>query len=53
MYLLRVTLRHDLGVEVDPHFQQTRMQMLAALNPARNNLDQLLSAERAQAAQPD
>ncbi|MEV7883576.1 hypothetical protein [Streptomyces sp. NPDC088357] len=50
VYLLRVTLRHDLGVEVDPHFQQTRVQMLAALNAARNNLDQLLFAERAQAA---
>ncbi|MDH6487294.1 hypothetical protein [Streptomyces sp. SAI-127] len=53
VYLLRVTLRHDLGVEVDPHFQQTRMQMLATLDTARNNLDQVLSAERAQAARPD
>ncbi|MEU5316948.1 hypothetical protein AB0G67_09500 [Streptomyces sp. NPDC021056] len=53
VYLLRVTLRHDLGVEVDPHFEQTRMQMLAALNAARNNLDQLLSAERTPAARPD
>ncbi|MEU9911330.1 hypothetical protein [Streptomyces sp. NPDC051001] len=53
VYLLRVTLRHDLGVEVDPHFEQTRRQMLATLNAARNSLDQLLSAERAQAARPD
>ncbi|MEU6516836.1 hypothetical protein [Streptomyces sp. NPDC046978] len=50
VYLLRVTLRHDLGVEVDPHFEQTRMQILSALRDARNDLDCLLTAERAQAA---
>ncbi|MFE4412355.1 hypothetical protein [Streptomyces sp. NPDC056821] len=50
VYLLRVTLRHDLGVEVDPHFEQTRMQMLAALDSARRSLERLLAAERIQAA---
>ncbi|MEX1654514.1 MULTISPECIES: hypothetical protein [Streptomyces] len=50
VYLLRVTLRHDLGVEVDPHFEQTCVQMLAALDSARNNLARLLAAELAQAA---
>ncbi|MEU1306686.1 hypothetical protein [Streptomyces shenzhenensis] len=34
VYLLRVTLRHDLGVEVDPDFERTRVQMLAALEHA-------------------
>lgn len=53
VYLLRVTLRHDLGVEVDPHFEQTRTQMLAALNRARDSLDRLLAAERAQVAGPE
>ncbi|MBT1095749.1 hypothetical protein [Streptomyces sp. Tu102] len=53
VYLLRVMLRHDLGVEVNPHFEQTRMQMLATLDNARNSLDRLLSAERAQSAEPD
>ncbi|MFI7399244.1 hypothetical protein ACIBW9_01905 [Streptomyces sp. NPDC049541] len=53
VYLLRVALRHDLGVEVDPQFEQTRMQMLAALDSARNDLDRLLSTERAQATRPD
>ncbi|WP_234543808.1 hypothetical protein [Streptomyces shenzhenensis] len=50
VYLLRVTLRHDLGVEVDSHFDQTRTRILAALDSARDNLDRLLAAERAQAA---
>ncbi|MFF3333733.1 hypothetical protein ACFYWX_30005 [Streptomyces sp. NPDC002888] len=50
VYLLRVALRHDLGVEDDPHFEQNRMQMLAALDSARNCLADLLAAERAQAA---
>ncbi|MER6148246.1 hypothetical protein [Streptomyces hirsutus] len=52
VYLLRVTLRHDLGVEVDPHFEQIRMQMLTALDSARKNLERLLASERAQAAGP-
>jgi hypothetical protein len=52
VYLLRVTLRHDLGVEADPHFEQTRMQTLAALDSARNNLELLLNRERSQATGP-
>ncbi|MGZ0201283.1 hypothetical protein ACNFR7_13970 [Streptomyces sp. RM1] len=52
VYLLRVTLRHDLGVEVDPHFEQTRMQMLTTLDSERKNLERLLASERAQAAGP-
>ncbi|WP_328553424.1 hypothetical protein [Streptomyces sp. NBC_00358] len=50
VYLLRVTLRHDLGVEVDPHFAQARMQILAALRDARNDLDRILTADRSQPA---
>ncbi|MEU1407213.1 hypothetical protein ABZ471_33540 [Streptomyces sp. NPDC005728] len=50
VYLLRVVLRHDLGVEVDPHFEQTRTQMLAALSSERHRLERVLAAERAQAA---
>ncbi|MFF4453613.1 hypothetical protein [Streptomyces goshikiensis] len=49
VYLLRVMLRHDLGVEVDPHFEQARMQMLAALNSARDSLAHALATERSQA----
>jgi hypothetical protein len=52
VYLLRVTLRHDLGVEADPHFEQTRVQMLGELDSARNDLARLLAAERSQAAVP-
>ncbi|MEU6319171.1 hypothetical protein [Streptomyces sp. NPDC047009] len=51
VYLLRVTLRHDLDVE-EPHFEQTRAQMLATLDSARSNLERLLAAERAQATGP-
>ncbi|MGW1867582.1 hypothetical protein ACWCPS_18670 [Streptomyces mauvecolor] len=29
VYLLRVALRHDLGVETEPYFEQTRTQRLA------------------------
>ncbi|MFF1318947.1 hypothetical protein ACFVZZ_05835 [Streptomyces chartreusis] len=50
VYLLRVTLRHDLGIEVDTHFEQARLQMLTALNTAGKDLERLLAAERAQAA---
>ncbi|MFF6987964.1 hypothetical protein [Streptomyces sp. NPDC010273] len=49
VYLLRVTLRHDLGVETEPRFEQTRMQMLTTLDSARDDLARLLAAERAQA----
>ncbi len=48
VYLLRVVLRHDLGVEVDPHFEQTRIQMVAALDSARASLADALAAERRQ-----
>ncbi|MWA13621.1 hypothetical protein E5671_31350 [Streptomyces sp. BA2] len=52
VYLLRVTLRHDLGVEVDPRFEETRAQMLSTLGSARDNLAQLLAAEGAQTSEP-
>ncbi|MDT0469909.1 hypothetical protein [Streptomyces gibsoniae] len=51
VFLLRVTLRHDLGVEIDPEFEQTRMRMLNALNSARRDLERLIAAERVQAAE--
>lgn len=50
VYLLRVTLRHDLGVEVDPHFEQTCMRILTTLDSARKDLERLLAAERSHAA---
>lgn len=50
VYLLRITLRHDLGVEVDPHFEQARIQRLVALERERNRLAETLSAERGQTA---
>ncbi|MGW1750056.1 hypothetical protein ACWCRD_31450 [Streptomyces sp. NPDC002092] len=49
VYLLRITLRHELGVEAEPNFDQTRMQRLAALERARNRLAEQLGAERGQA----
>ncbi|MER8059995.1 MULTISPECIES: hypothetical protein [unclassified Streptomyces] len=51
VYLLRVTLRYDLGVEVEPGFERTRIQMHAALDSERRNLERLLSPE-AQASRP-
>jgi hypothetical protein len=48
VYLLRVALRHDLGVEVDPNFEQARMQMLITLDSSRKDLERLLAAERVQ-----
>ncbi|MFI5470906.1 hypothetical protein ACIA6D_11820 [Streptomyces cacaoi] len=53
VYLLRVTLRHDLGVEVDPHFEQIRWQVLTKLETARKDLVRQLAAERVQAAGPN
>ncbi|WP_439946467.1 hypothetical protein [Streptomyces sp. BBFR109] len=50
VYLLRVTLRHDLGVEVEPDFERIRMQMLATLDSERRNLERLLASEQNQAA---
>jgi hypothetical protein len=52
VYLLRVTLRHDLGVEVEPDFEHTRTRMLAVLNSERRSLERLLSSEQAPAARP-
>ncbi|MET8786716.1 hypothetical protein [Streptomyces sp. NPDC004589] len=52
VYLLRVTLRHDLGVEVDPDFERTRAQMLDALRSERRSLERLLASEQAQATRP-
>ncbi|MFF0129692.1 hypothetical protein ACFYTG_28900 [Streptomyces mirabilis] len=52
VYLLRVTLRHDLGVEVEPDFEHTRTQMLAALDSERRSLERLLASEQAQATRP-
>ncbi|MER6534601.1 hypothetical protein ABT215_12495 [Streptomyces sp900105755] len=49
VYLLRVTLRHDLGVEIDPHFEQIRWQVLKKLETARKDLVRQLAAERVQA----
>lgn len=49
VYLLRVTLRHDLGVEVEPDFEHTRTRMLAVLDNERRSLERLLSSEQAQA----
>ncbi|WP_230194633.1 hypothetical protein [Streptomyces coriariae] len=49
VYLLRVTLRHDLGVEVDSDFEHTRTRMLAVLDNERRNLERLLSSEQTQA----
>ncbi|MEV4192571.1 hypothetical protein [Streptomyces toxytricini] len=46
VYLLRVTLRHDLGVEVETDFERTRTRMIAALDSERRNLDRRLSSER-------
>jgi hypothetical protein len=51
VFLLRVTLRHDLGVEIDPEFEQTRMRMLDALDGARRDIERLIAAERVQAAE--
>ncbi|WP_405950554.1 hypothetical protein OG588_33815 [Streptomyces prunicolor] len=50
VYLLRVTLRRDLGVETEPHFEQARLRMLTTLDDVRDDLARLLAAERAQAA---
>ncbi|WP_409059682.1 hypothetical protein [Streptomyces sp. SYP-A7185] len=52
VYLLRVALRHDLGVEVEPDFERTRTQMLAALDTERRSLERQLASEQAQATRP-
>lgn len=50
VYLLRVTLRHDLGVEVEPDFERTRIQLLTALDSERRNLERLLASEQPRAS---
>ncbi|MEU3961074.1 hypothetical protein AB0F42_14770 [Streptomyces buecherae] len=50
VYLLRVALRHDLGVEVDPDFEHTRAHFLAALDSARHDLARLIATGGTQAA---
>ncbi|MFF5431066.1 hypothetical protein ACFY5K_13380 [Streptomyces griseofuscus] len=47
VYLLRVTLRHDLGVEVEPDFERTRTRMLTVLDTERRSLERLLASEQA------
>ncbi|MFE9608833.1 hypothetical protein [Streptomyces sp. NPDC006012] len=49
VYLLRVALRHDLGVEVEPDFDDTRARLLTTLNRDRNSLARQLASEQAQA----
>ncbi|MFD9393015.1 hypothetical protein ACFWBB_20580 [Streptomyces sp. NPDC060000] len=50
VYLLRVALRHDLGVEVEHDFERRRARMLAALDNERRHLEGLLAAEQTRAA---
>jgi hypothetical protein len=52
VYLLRVALRHDLGVEVEPDFEQRRTRMLTALDTERRRLERILASEQAQATRP-
>ncbi|MFE0699223.1 hypothetical protein [Streptomyces sp. NPDC058872] len=52
VYLLRVALRHDLGVEVEPDFERIRTQMLATLDGERRSLQRVLASEQAQATRP-
>ncbi|WP_405478560.1 hypothetical protein [Streptomyces sp. NBC_00009] len=49
VYLLRVALRQDLGVESEAEFEQWRLGMVTALDNARDALAQQLEAERRQA----
>ncbi|MFD7920055.1 hypothetical protein ACFV3R_12620 [Streptomyces sp. NPDC059740] len=44
VYLLRVTLRHDLGVEAEATFERDRLEMLAALDAARHELGRRVGA---------
>ncbi len=50
VYLLRVTLRHDLGVEVQPDFERSRMRDLAVLDSERSSLERQLDSEQTQAS---
>ncbi|MGV9934560.1 hypothetical protein ACWDY4_28895 [Streptomyces olivaceoviridis] len=50
VYLLRVALRHDLGVEVQPDFERSRMRGLAVLNSERRSLERQLDSEQTRAS---
>ncbi|MFG3062329.1 hypothetical protein ACGFYM_27670 [Streptomyces sp. NPDC048231] len=50
VYLLRVTLRHDLGVEVKPDFERSLIRGLAALDSERRSLERQLESEHTQAS---
>ncbi|MET7451006.1 hypothetical protein ABZT03_03735 [Streptomyces sp. NPDC005574] len=49
VYLLRVTLRHDLGVEVKPDFERSRMRGLTVLDTERKSLERQLNSEQTHA----
>ena len=49
VYLLRIALRHDLGVETQPDFEVTRVQAVRALDRARENLEHQLGSDRQRA----
>ncbi|MFH9354251.1 hypothetical protein [Kitasatospora sp. NPDC017646] len=50
VYLLRVTLRHDLGVEAEEPFEQTSRQILDALLQSDRLLADQLASERGRGA---
>lgn len=50
VYLLRVILRHDLGVEVQPDFERSRTRGLTVLDSERRSLEHQLDAEQARAS---
>ncbi|MBK3631475.1 hypothetical protein JHN52_00575 [Streptomyces sp. MBT97] len=50
VYLLRVTLRHDLGVEVKPDFERSLIRGLAALDSERRSIERQLDSEQTQAS---
>ncbi|MER6529392.1 hypothetical protein [Streptomyces sp. NPDC001508] len=52
VYLLRVSLRHDLGVETETDFAHTRTRMLAALEGAWRTHERELAGDRARAPGP-
>ncbi|MFJ8790282.1 hypothetical protein [Streptomyces sp. NPDC102462] len=52
VYLLRVSLRHDLGVEIEPDFERTRTRMLAALESAWRAHERELAGEQARTPEP-
>ncbi|MFG2265171.1 hypothetical protein [Streptomyces sp. NPDC048720] len=46
VYLLRIALRHDLGVETQPDFETTRLQAIRTLDRARESLEHQLNSNR-------